>query len=51
MGNFMEAQRIKVEIARKEQELSSKNQKLRESNIKVMMGELEHKHRAEIDLL
>lgn len=47
----MDAQRIKVEISRREQELSGKNQKLRESNIKVMMGELDHKHRAEIELL
>lgn len=51
MGNFIEAQRIKVEISKREQDLSTKNQKLRESNIRIMMNELESKHMAEIQII
>jgi len=43
-GDFIEAQRIKTEITKREIDLSNKYQKLRESNIKTMMAEFESKH-------
>lgn len=40
VGDFVDAQRIKMEIMKKELELNRKYQKLRENNIKTMMYEL-----------
>jgi hypothetical protein len=41
IGDFVEAQRVKMEIMKKEMELSKKFNKLREVNIKTMMTELQ----------
>lgn len=41
IGDFVEAQRIKMEIMKKEMELEKKFSKLREANIKTMMSDLE----------
>lgn len=48
VGDFVEAQRLKMEIMKRETELNHKYQKLRESNIRTMMHELESKQRNEL---
>ena len=47
-GNFLEAERVKGEIDKKEKELALKYERLRESNVRVMMGDLEHKQEVEM---
>jgi hypothetical protein len=48
VGDFVEAQRIKMEIMKKEIDLGKKYQRIRENNIKTMMYDLESKHAHEI---
>ena len=50
-GDFEKAQKIKMDIMKKELELSKKHQKLREANIKTMMQDLESKQNNEILIL
>lgn len=47
-GDFVEAQQVKMEIMKREIELSKKYQRLREANIRTMMADLDHKHHNEL---
>jgi hypothetical protein len=47
-SNFLEAQRLKLEIAKREYELAQKYQLLRESNLRTFSEDLERRQAAEI---